>query len=52
MTSAEQSFTEFVRGHRDVLGRTAMVLCGDRSTANGDTDHVMTGPIMDVLSQV
>ena len=33
MTSAEQSFTEFVRGHRDVLGRTAMLLCGDRSTA-------------------
>ncbi len=32
MTS-EQQFTDFVQANRTVLGRTAMLLCGDRATA-------------------
>ncbi len=33
MSSTEAEFAEFVRGHRVALGRTAMLLCGDRATA-------------------
>lgn len=43
----------FVGRKGRVVVVTMALVCGDLAkTANGDTDHEMTGPIMDVLSQV